>query len=155
MGPAYAAFSELKVNRDRQEEKRQQEEIDAVETPSSTEVRGNSGREDNDSARGADSKESTDEPIGSSGGNATASARLKLISWYAGRESSALAKELYGNEVGQHATPDEVRMCPAEEIIFRFSLSRCNLIMNVFVFTRYQEAYGGNALMSPLYFVDS
>lgn len=34
--------------------------------------------------------------------------RLKLINWYAGRESSTLAKELYGGELGQHATPDEV-----------------------------------------------
>lgn len=37
-----------------------------------------------------------------------AKARLKLISWYAGRESSALAKDLYNGELGQHATPDEV-----------------------------------------------
>ncbi|CAN0334309.1 unnamed protein product [Ectocarpus fasciculatus] len=43
---------------------------------------------------------------GGSGGDSTA--RVKLISWYAGRESSTLAKELYGGEVGQHATPDEV-----------------------------------------------
>ncbi|CAM9750628.1 unnamed protein product, partial [Scytosiphon promiscuus] len=41
-------------------------------------------------------------------GGSTSRARVKLISWYAGRESSALAKELYGDEVGQHATPDEV-----------------------------------------------
>lgn len=42
--------------------------------------------------------------VGGGGGRA----RVKLISWYAGRESSVLAKELYGGEVGQHATPDEV-----------------------------------------------
>ena len=114
MGPTYAAFSELKVNRDRQQEKRQQQENDRGETRSSTEVRGNTGGEDNNTARGADGKESKDEPIGSSTDNPTASARLKLINWYAGRESSALAKELYGNEVGQHATPDEVGMCPRE-----------------------------------------
>ncbi|CAM9267162.1 unnamed protein product, partial [Sphacelaria rigidula] len=68
------------------------------------------GGEDNDTARGADAKESGGEPVGSSDNNPTVAARLKLISWYAGRESSALAKELYGNEVGQHATPDEVRI---------------------------------------------
>ena len=45
---------------------------------------------------------------GSGGGGGSSRARVKLVSWYAGRESSALAKELYGGEVGQHATPDEV-----------------------------------------------
>lgn len=35
-------------------------------------------------------------------------AKLKLFNWYAGRELSALAKKLYGNEKGMHATPDEV-----------------------------------------------
>ncbi|CAB1097159.1 unnamed protein product [Ectocarpus sp. CCAP 1310/34] len=45
---------------------------------------------------------------GGGGGDGDSTARVKLISWYAGRESSTLAKELYGGEVGQHATPDEV-----------------------------------------------
>lgn len=35
--------------------------------------------------------------------------RAKLFSWYMGRESAKLAQELYGDEIGQHATPDEVR----------------------------------------------
>ncbi|CAM9574824.1 unnamed protein product [Discosporangium mesarthrocarpum] len=35
-------------------------------------------------------------------------AKLRLVSWYSGAEVSSLAKELYGDELGQHATPDEV-----------------------------------------------
>ena len=31
-----------------------------------------------------------------------------MVSWYANNESQALAKSLYGDELGQHATPDEV-----------------------------------------------
>jgi creatinine amidohydrolase len=34
--------------------------------------------------------------------------KVDIISWYANNESQGLAKELYGNELGQHATPDEV-----------------------------------------------
>lgn len=34
--------------------------------------------------------------------------KLKLVNWYMGKNTAALAKELYGDEVGQHATPDEV-----------------------------------------------
>ena len=56
---------------------------------------------------------SNDDDGGNIDSSSASRARLKLISWYAGRESSALAKELYGAEVGQHATPDEVRsQCP-------------------------------------------
>ena len=34
--------------------------------------------------------------------------KLEMVSWYANNESQALAKSLYGDELGQHATPDEV-----------------------------------------------
>ena len=33
---------------------------------------------------------------------------LEMVSWYANNESQALARSLYGDELGQHATPDEV-----------------------------------------------
>lgn len=53
-------------------------------------------------------EEAAESSGGGGGGGDGSTARVKLISWYAGRESSTLAKELYGGEVGQHATPDEV-----------------------------------------------
>ena len=34
--------------------------------------------------------------------------KLEMVSWYANNESQALARSLYGDELGQHATPDEV-----------------------------------------------
>ncbi len=52
--------------------------------------------------------------VGGGAPSGRATPRVKMISWYAGRESSALAKELYGGEVGQHATPDEVREATIE-----------------------------------------
>lgn len=36
--------------------------------------------------------------------------KLEMVSWYANNESQALARSLYGDELGQHATPDEVAM---------------------------------------------
>lgn len=155
MGPTYAAFSELKIHREQQQERQQQQENDGFEKRPSTAMRGNSGGEDNDTARGADAKESGGEPVGSSDNNPTVAARLKLISWYAGRESSALAKELYGNEVGQHATPDEVRIYSCEKNIVTSSLCRSNPIMNIYVLTRDQGACSGHTRMSSLYFVHS
>eukprot|EP00903_Cladosiphon_okamuranus_P010444 g9880.t1 len=63
---------------------------------------------------GLDRERESEEKNGEGGGSGrcgtSGRARVKLISWYAGRECSALAKELYGDEVGQHATPDEVAM---------------------------------------------
>ena len=34
--------------------------------------------------------------------------KIEMVSWYANNESQALARSLYGDELGQHATPDEV-----------------------------------------------
>jgi creatinine amidohydrolase len=36
--------------------------------------------------------------------------KLSMVSWYANNESQSLARSLYGDELGQHATPDEVAM---------------------------------------------
>lgn len=33
---------------------------------------------------------------------------IEMVSWYANNESQALARSLYGDQLGQHATPDEV-----------------------------------------------
>lgn len=98
VGPAYKAFADLAA-----EERQGREENEAaalaaadMETAAAERPkRGGSSSDDSDS----DSRSSASR------------GRLKLISWYAGRESSALAKELYGGEVGQHATPDEVNGC--------------------------------------------
>lgn len=35
---------------------------------------------------------------------------LSMVSWYANNDSQNLARSLYGDELGQHATPDEVAM---------------------------------------------
>lgn len=79
--------------------------------------------------RGMGGGSDDDDGGGNSDSSSASRARLKLISWYAGRESSALAKELYGAEVGQHATPDEVssqwpllieRHKPATPVFFFF-----------------------------------
>mmetsp|Transcript_20418 Transcript_20418/g.19738 ORF Transcript_20418/g.19738 Transcript_20418/m.19738 type:complete len:377 (-) Transcript_20418:224-1354(-) len=35
---------------------------------------------------------------------------IEQVSWYANNESQSLARSLYGDEIGQHATPDEVSM---------------------------------------------
>lgn len=35
---------------------------------------------------------------------------LSMVSWYANNDSQTLARSLYGDELGQHATPDEVAM---------------------------------------------
>lgn len=35
---------------------------------------------------------------------------IEMVSWYANNESQTLARSLYGDELGQHATPDEVSM---------------------------------------------
>eukprot|EP00752_Nemacystus_decipiens_P008909 g7954.t1 len=82
VGPAFKAFADFAAEQEERDRERQHEE----------ESGGGGG--------------------GGGGSNSGGSsrARVKLISWYAGRESSALAKELYGGEVGQHATPDEVAM---------------------------------------------
>jgi hypothetical protein len=34
--------------------------------------------------------------------------RISIVSWYANKDSQALATNLYGSSLGQHATPDEV-----------------------------------------------
>jgi len=36
--------------------------------------------------------------------------QLELISWYDNTDTASLARSLYGKELGQHATPDEVAM---------------------------------------------
>ena len=33
---------------------------------------------------------------------------IEMVSWYANNESQSLARSLYGDQLGQHATPDEV-----------------------------------------------
>ena len=58
------------------------------------------------------------EPVPSWARNLTAATRVhptqgpgfkvQLVSWYANEASQALARSLYGSELGDHATPDEV-----------------------------------------------
>jgi hypothetical protein len=33
---------------------------------------------------------------------------LEFVSWYSNNDSQTLARKLYGDELGEHATPDEV-----------------------------------------------
>lgn len=104
MGPTYKAFFDLKAA--------QKKTRSAVVNVNDTR---RIDKQDNDDKKivlgggePADDAITTDgSPAGSGTASSTSAARLKLISWYAGRKSSALAKELYGDEVGQHATPDE------------------------------------------------
>ncbi|CAM9499098.1 unnamed protein product, partial [Hapterophycus canaliculatus] len=85
VGPAFKAFADFAAEQQDDQEQKQ----------------GQEGR--GEGRRDAGGESTPSDANSGSGGRA----RVKLISWYAGRESSSLAKELYGDEVGQHATPDE------------------------------------------------
>ncbi|CAM9582876.1 unnamed protein product [Laminaria digitata] len=116
VGPTYKAFADLATAEEEQQQRLLEEEKEnetAAENtapgdkPTTTEaaVVATAAATAADAPQGG--RESSDD--GSSYSKSVSNrARMKLISWYAGRESSALAKELYGGEVGQHATPDEV-----------------------------------------------
>lgn len=108
MGPTFAAFSEMKAKREQRQQQQEHEKRRADKSGHTEKGHGQRDSKHTESTRGDEAVERIDEPHGNCNGPATA-ARLKLINWYAGKESSALAKELYGDEVGQHATPDEVK----------------------------------------------
>lgn len=108
MGPTFAAFSEMKASREHKLQE-QNDEKNRADKSKHAKGQGKEDGENTESSHVNEAVERIDEPHGNSNDSGTA-ARLKLINWYAGKESSALAKKLYGDEVGQHATPDEVRV---------------------------------------------